>query len=446
MQIKKQKKILFRSLNLITVVFFLTGVYPAEGEQMTNEQKLQVLERRVTRANTAMQKKRSAYNHCRDQKGEEACLSEKKAYRDSEARLNQETELRNQAQATLDSGRDISLPKTQETAANRANPHVTIEKVREKRGEMETYAILGLGTTAFLGYKTSIFCSTCASTGSACKRCAGFGAATVASGVSTIHVYNKKNRWKDIENKICATGTTDGACKSGEAKTGGKTTPEGGNLNIGCGGPCPEVARVLGNSPESIRWDCSDSECSIPEEVKSNMLQAMGEEFAPEGGWGEGENPFEKSGGFSYDNLSDAQKKAVDDALKPLKQKQQAYLEAQLGEAGEESTLAAEASDSGATGATGTGTFSGSQGGYGQAPSTSKKASPKKKETIADQMKRMLAQMNGSEGSLPQKSVAGKSVQVGSDVVGVQEDNIFMMVHRRHREMDENESFIKEGF
>ncbi len=69
----------------------------------------------------------------------------------------------------------------------------------------------------------------------------------------------------------------------------------------------------------------------------------------------------------------------------------------------------------------------------------------KKKNALAEQMKKMLNKMYG-EGGSGKKDLSDKSIQVGTDIVGVAEDNIFMMVHRRHRSLDGENRFIKEMF
>ena len=68
-----------------------------------------------------------------------------------------------------------------------------------------------------------------------------------------------------------------------------------------------------------------------------------------------------------------------------------------------------------------------------------------KKGSLADQMKKMLKQLSGAEGGFGDP-LAEKSVQFGSDIIGVVEDNIFMMVHRRHRSLDSDNRFIKNAF
>ena len=48
---------------------------------------------------------------------------------------------------------------------------------------------------------------------------------------------------------------------------------------------------------------------------------------------------------------------------------------------------------------------------------------------------------NSSDGLLGEE----KSVQLGDEIVGVAEDNIFMMVHRRHRALSADKRFLR-GF
>ena len=69
----------------------------------------------------------------------------------------------------------------------------------------------------------------------------------------------------------------------------------------------------------------------------------------------------------------------------------------------------------------------------------------RKKNALAEQMKKMLKNFYGGDGS-GNNPIAEKSVQFGDDIVGVPEDNIFMMVHRRHRSLDTRKRFIGDTF
>ena len=243
--------------------------------------------------------------------------------------------------------------------------------------------------------------------------------------------------------KKCPPGSTDKACQ--------KKTPTP---------PIPPhlPGSFVGGSPNFKTYSHPHPQTETGYPKIPNMAGRLGEIFEPKGGWPNGENPFLKGEGFDYDKLSPSQKKKAQKVMKGINKRNKAFL-AKHGFAGSGSgagnSLSDEVSGMGVSADANpkkTALNSSFAGGESSRSTDSTGLSalgpPKKrKNSIADQMKAMLNKMYGDAGGSGKGSLAGKSIQVGLDQVGVREDNIFMMVHRCHRKLDEQENhFIKEAF
>ena len=160
--------------------------------------------------------------------------------------------------------------------------------------------------------------------------------------------------------------------------------------------------------------------------------------FEPPGGWPDG--AFDDTGDFNYDKMPASKKNEIDAVMADVNQQGQAFMESH-----------------GLTDDSAGGSDYSSQGKADDvSPAFQKMAddsralagledSPvrrrKKPTSLAEQMKNMLKKMHGGD-----KNGAGflgdKSVSIGSDKVGVREDNIFHMVHRMNRKLEGNDRFI----
>ena len=63
-----------------------------------------------------------------------------------------------------------------------------------------------------------------------------------------------------------------------------------------------------------------------------------------------------------------------------------------------------------------------------------------REKSISDQVNDLLSQFKQKKGA---RGLAGKTVTVGKDQVGIVQDNIFLMVHRRYQEKRTNKEFIE---
>ena len=204
-----------------------------------------------------------------------------------------------------------------------------------------------------------------------------------------------------------------------------------------------------------------------PAPSEEELAKNLGKAFRPPGGWPHGdENPFLRNKGFSYDTLTPEQKQNIDKLMGQMNKRNQGFVkQAQLAggsglvggsaafgdesdgedslEDSEDSSLASDKSlIAGFSG----GGDSGNRSIDSLSLGDSLPSGLKKKNSLAEQMKKMLKKFQGRGSGFGQDSLAKKSVQVGQDIVGVAEDNIFMMVHRRHRALDDKDHFLKNAF
>ena len=352
-----------------------------------------------------------------------------------------------------------------------------LKQVRKKKKDMGLYAALGVGTTAFLTYKAV----TCCSSSPACSMCGPYSAMAALAGTQTLKMFQKKNEFEDTEQALCVKdpNNANSCLGDGESEKGGENikvgdddTPDPPIASPYCQdnpSHCEPIIPIVTPGPSTT---CSpgDTDCLgtlIPPGPDKDIAKELGKAFKPPGGWPNGEDPFSKNKGFSYDQLTPEQKKHIDALMGPMNKQNKGFLKqvqsnAGSGSIGSNASSGSDSSEgdssedflgdpSGASDKSLVAGFSGKEGGSGDRSIDSLSLSdglpigPKKKNSLAEQMKDMLKKFHGKGGS-GKDTLAKKSVQIGSDVVGVVEDNIFMMVHRRHRALDDQEHFIKSAF
>ena len=340
------------------------------------------------------------------------------------------------------------------TAENPEGNEAVVNQVREKRDKVGALAYVAAGTTAFLGYKAAKCCSA-----TFCSSCPMYVGMTALAGAQTAKMFKKR----DSLNETCRDLSTNGICNPispDEVENPDNPIPPD-PLPPGCE-YAPEVCRGGDPSNPSPTIDPSEiSQVTTPDYPTGSFAggetltpEMLGEIFKPKGGWPKGENPFKDSEEFDYDSLSADQKQEINDAMKGFNQRKKSYM-AQNGllDSGDSSGGLNSGSDDDKKGQggllaenefdevdlssgfpqvkDGSGSLA---GGSVNSGSRRRRVAGKEPNTI-DKMKEMLKKMSGSDKN--KGDLSDMSVSIGNDYVGVREDNIFLMVHRMNRKLDE---------
>ena len=332
-----------------------------------------------------------------------------------------------------------------------------LEQVQKKKKETNLLAYVGVGTTAFLGYKAKTTCSSCCwvTHPSCCGQCAMLLGMTAAAGLQTKAMFGKKNELGETAQALCTT-VNDPSCSDYDSDN---PNNDDSIYPPGCQGlqaNCDRLEPIL----DPFKCAPGDVNCLKKEDPKDPTNTLAGDTFVedlfdtlkPQKGWPKGKSPLSDSSlaetkAFNYNKLTPAQKKQAQKIMANLNKKNTDFLEKHgVGDSNEE--------DLGILAQNDTNLNKGLSANFNKiagdessrSPSDNMVSSTKPKSSIADQMKEMLKKMHGMAGD-SKKGIGflgDKSVLIGSDSVGVREDNIFMMVHRMNRKLDEKEQrFIK---
>ena len=391
---------------------------------------------------------------------------------------------------------DLKDKEAEEEGKNKPGEGIEspLKQVRKKKKDMGLYAALGVGTTAFLTYKAVTCCSS-----THCPMCGPYSAMAALAGTQTLKMFQKKNEFKATEQALCVKDPNNASRCLGDGD-GDDDGDDGDDDDDTTDPPIPPIASpycqdnpshcepiipIVTPGPPTCNpgdTDCpeegpptckpGDTDCltfTLPPGPDRDIAEELGQAFKPPGGWPNGEDPFSKNKGFSYDQLTSEQKKHINELMGPMNKRNKGFLKQVQSNAGSGS-IGSNAASFGSDSSEGDSSedflgdpsgvsdkslvagFSGGKGGSGDRSIDSLSSSdglpigPKKKNSLAEQMKGMLKKFHGKGGGSGKDTLAKKSVQIGSDVVGVVEDNIFMMVHRRHRALDDQEHFIKSAF
>lgn len=361
------------------------------------------------------------------------CSSKKAKYETEKQKLDDKKE----ALARL---RGQEAEEAEEDGEGEKSP---LEQVKEGKEDMDLYKILGVGTTAYLTYEAVSCCSQCGgSNPSCCGPCPVWMAMAAAAGFYTNKMFDKADEYDETCKAMQAENPDVDLNCDGDDDRG----PDDPNLTPDPPPPCdtnPEMCPPP-PTPDPPPNNCATnpSECTpAPFDVRppdpiETIKEKLGPDFEPPGGWpdpdGNGSGGI-GSKGFSYDDLTPAMKKK----LNAFNKRKKAYL-AKRGKKEEDLKESARTPSAKVAGFVGEEAGGSLTGNLDESP-----VRPKKKKDLAKQMQEMLNKLYGKGHSAAKKQ---KSVQFGSDVVGVAEDNIFMMVHRRHRALDQKNRFIKEMF
>ena len=194
-----------------------------------------------------------------------------------------------------------------------------------------------------------------------------------------------------------------------------------------------------------------------------DLRSRLSQIYAPEGGWPNGENPFDKHRDFNTAHLSPEQKKEINQAMAAHNSQVQDWLQSMgaepieefepefsLASAGfqEEDSPSSSSNSPSAAPAPSMPSFVAEPAGDGPLPSSSGKGkkgkTKKKKGNLAKQMNAMLQKYYG-QGSVKKDPYADQSVPVGASgtPVGAKNDNIFLRSHRRHQALIKSGAFVE---
>ena len=367
------------------------------------------------------------------------------------------------------------------------------------RGEKwaDILAGLGVGTTAIYCYKAKTCCS-----GKPCPMCGlwtlqcGQGTLQTAqmfaqrdkfhetkkglcAGNSECHSYCKNNPSDILCDSACSGGADDpphcrSYCAQNPRENHCQDPPPSCQSNLeACNTIRCETDPTSECAPTTEEPTCEvgDSDCTPPSPnppdggsdgtftvapvttIPEKVYEAFDLKPPPKGALADPKN-------WIKNNSTPAQRKKLAKMQKSINQKNKAYLK-KMGFTDEELEGGQDAQDgleSDATsgspqrtlGSAGANAFgkvddSGSSSFAGSENSKGRKRAGSGKNLLAKQMEDMLKRLYPDKSKA--KSLKDMSVNFGGDIVGVAEDNIFMMVHRRHRNLDEDRAiFIREGF
>jgi len=366
-----------------------------------------------------------------------------------------------------------------------------LTQVRKAKNKMKNYAIAGAATAAILGMRAKFCCST----GSSCS-CGMWSAMAGAAVGATAAMVLQRDKLRGIEKKMCG-----GNCLDNDSGAG-----NGDDTLIRIEPPdippycrdhvkqCEAVLEVAGDiappeegcAPEDT--SCNNQPVCDPGDMSCQPVPPMPSDIMTQGLTGlynspafynpkDGKPPVIPKKFVSYKDFTPTQKRQIDKFLATINKQNKKWLEARnakenfVGSSeGVKSASRGGKISEGADGPRGSdsdeeGSYEESLGEQNQKPADSKSAfaggdsrsadslepdepittGSGRKNPLAEQMKKMLKNFYGGDGS-GNDPLAEKSVQFGDDIVGVPEDNIFMMVHRRHRALDARKQFVGDTF
>ena len=448
-------------MSLYLILIFFSGFYSAGNQKLQNyNQQIQgktgaqiqsysqsVVANKENTVNNMYSQWRSCVSRCVSQhsktEGEcnvQFCSSEKSNYE----RYKQELDKMKKAQA--------DLQKKEQNIKNKS----ALQQVQDQKKKTNLYALVGVGTTAFLGYKAKMCCAQCTGLNPACcGMCPVWVGMTGLAAAQTVQMFKKKNELQQTAFDLCATSN----CNPGDL---GDTLKDPKMTNIPdcklypalCDTKLydpdlnnPGMAKLQAVEPIKTTLPNSNLFGSNPTFPANPALsKILADEVTPKTGWPNGQNPLKKGSGFSYEDLTPQQKAKLDASMKDFNNRKQAFL-SKNGLLNSDSRGLAEALETEEESLDVAGDFSDLP--EDEDPvldgSSALAGNSDRSLSTADKIKDMLKNMSkGSQSGL--SSLADKSVSVGNDSVGVREDNIFIMVHRMNRKLDEEESYFIKDF
>ena len=410
MQIKNQNKaqcrlVFFPALFLASALFLSPALSSADLEEEVRRKR--GILRGCTyncyeecKRNKRNKRTRCSRRSCRNNE----CIGEKQAYQDAKDRLDN--------------------PKGDETSDENTDGDVGT-KIKRASKKTNILAYAAAGTTLYLGYRCSVGLSSPGDESEwwACPM-------SILAGQQTYQMFKKKG---DLDRTDCEISDQS---KSKKCDDGGRTetTPTPSTPSF-----CPPGKKNCRPPTSTLPPPGTDND------PRAGSAELIAGDIAKLFGIPKEQRPFltEK---FDYNKLTKGQKNAIKKAMAPINKKNKAFL-AKHGFPEEEDSssvvedLEEEDPDlSSLSGAFTDGESDGSPPGL-QADLSPKSLKKKDPLDIKKIMNDLFGKKDGGGDSLKDNSV-----KIGNDLVGGREDNIFLMVHRRHRAMDQEHYFIKEAF
>ena len=334
-------------------------------------------------------------------------------------------------------------------------------QVGNQKDKTKALAWVGAGTTAFLGLQTAQCFPGCATS---CGKCFVLAGMTALAAAQTAKMFDEA---KDLGNTEGDMGGREGDGSDGGAGIGCQANPEicsqlhenrpeafATCMQVGCAlssGTPPSGTQPTGTSPSGPDGISPPGDKQGPNGDYGTFVAAMLDKQIPPppGGWPGGKPPFKPAGeGFEYESLTPEQKAEVNRAMKGFNQRKKAFMSKHglLKDKKSKKKLAKkeELSESLDVPANFSTMAEGELDSVGTGSQRRGRPSKSKKEpSTADKISAMLNQMGRKPQSDP---LAKKSVSLKNDKVGVREDNIFIMVHRMNRRLDEEDKYFIRDF
>lgn len=393
--------------------------------------------------------------HCRNV----VCSNYKSQYErfDAEAKRMDENQSKLEAQAE----KENSAKETRDATTN---------QIRDTSGKVNVLGYVTAGTSLFLARKAMVCAAMCSPPKGCCPKAPMYAGMAVLAGSQARKMFKKKrdmmSTCADLSNDSCGViippqklppGCDLGDCGDFD-NPNFPTPPHLPNSNsLTPSKPCPPGDTSC--IEDKITNPVIPNDASLTADILSKKLE-------PKEGWPNGKNPFEDNKEFNYDDLSAEDRKQLENSMKGFNQRQKSYmaekgligtenlassgknglqsgnslaqniLEDELGLSGNLSEMADELDLSG--------DFSkmaedGSASLVGDGSNRRKRRGKRRDPSSVEKMKEMLKNMSASRGKGIHGDLGKKSVVVGGYSVGVREDNIFLMVHRMNRKLDEDQ-------
>ena len=404
----------------------------------------------------------------------------------------QEQDEETDSDKTTESESGDSTDGNQQTENEGENPQYQeqeqspVEKVVRQRNKMKDLAIAG-------GVVTGVLAAKCAACSSFCIYCP----ATAVALAATAAMASQKDKFTKIGQDMCTYSSTTGCSHfnnstSTTSGTGGSADNTGGNPGNSAGEttldlssyPCdenPDLCRELQTILDDVEeedlyppnLECPSGDTAKCPTVTPPELLALSPDsefgkkllkiFDPKGEWSKSD--LAKLKNFSFDKISPQDQKRINNVIEQAKKKNKKL--AQVFQSNQ-SPLSGNTSQGGMADLLGSSGFSplgtnslssldstspignsaDSFTGGKKRPTTSSSDSRSdpngdgigKKQNLTEEMNQMLKDFENA-GAENEDPLADKSVYLGSDVVGVVQDNIFMMAHRNHRTLDKKGLF-----
>ena len=355
-------------------------------------------------------------------------------------------------------------------SVNQGTSNSSIAQVRKKKKKMALYAMLGLGTTAYFIHKAR----TCSS------GCGWWYALAAVAGAQSIAMLKKRSELQKTQDDLCI---GEGHCDI-QAKPEEEIDCEAENIEDWCPKDTPEeecietckvakeeYQKEKKRKEKKEREKEEDEECPIDDpDCDSNNEDTMtgknplglsaftgnidsgkafqkrlSEIFKPKEGWPNGENPFLNSENIDFNKMP----KDIKNHLDNLNRQRQGFMNNNGlgsgsgfnqdfdGDSDNEGLLGDDSSKGGASANFKAGSDDGSRSITGFAGNSD--PSPRRSSSLAEQMKNMLKKMHNRKNKDDFRYLDNEAFRTG---FGLREDNIFHIVHRMNRRLEEDRRFI----